>query len=179
MLGSAYRRNLGAPEVPSSIRAALWAGGRLDLPVRWAHILARAESGCMQCGNQSRATPVTHTFHAQEPTEPRVGKVAASSIKWKSAGRAVAYFRVATSLRQTCQQRRTGGVTGTSPAITPLLRGCILRDKEREREVGQNSGVGRIMCLGSLGHDWPTPSRALHLESLFNSSHCHPNWEGN
>ena len=124
----------------------LWAGGRLDLPVRWAHILARAESGCMHCGNQSRATPVTHTFHAQEPTEPRVGKVAASSIKWKSAGRAVAraYFRVgaATSLRQTCQQRRTGGVTGTSPAITPLLRGSILRDKERERQAGIQGGMG-------------------------------------
>ena len=80
----------------------LRAGRRLDLPVP---ALVGGHTDPRRCSTtphhtdprrcthaarqpiQGHAIVVTHTFHAQEPTEPRVGKVAASSIKWKSAGR--------------------------------------------------------------------------------------------
>ena len=152
----------------------LRAGRRLDLPVRWAHILARAESGCMQRGNQSRATPVTHTFHAQEPTEPRVPAkllrhLLSGSLPRGRALVARAYFRVALLPLPAKHvsggvQDRTGGVTSTLLAITPLLRGCTCEQhKERER---QNSGECRIMCPRSLGHHWPAVEASSTREPL-------------
>ena len=126
---------------------------------------------------QGHAIVVTHTFHAQEPTEPRVPAkllrhLLSGSLPRGRALVARAYFRVAllplpakhVSGGGGVVQDRTGGVTSTLLAITPLLRGCTCEQhKERER---QNSGECRIMCPRSLGHHWPAVEGSSTREPL-------------
>ena len=42
----------------------------------------------------------------------------------------------------------------------------LLARQEGKGKAGQNSGVGRIMCLRSLGHDWPAVKGSSHGEPL-------------
>ena len=126
---------------------------------------------------QGHAIVVTHTFHAQEPTEPRVPAkllrhLLSGSLPRGRALVARAYFRVAllplpakhVSGGGGVVQDRTGGVTSTLLAITPLLRGCTCEQhKERER---QNSGECRIMCPWCLGHHWPAVEGSSTREPL-------------
>ena len=170
-----------------------WCGRRLDLPVparvgghtdprrcTTPHHTTPHHTDPRRCTHAARqpiqghAIVVTHTFHAQEPNEPRVPAkllrhLLSGSLPRGRALLARAYFRVALLPLPAKHvsggvQDRTGGVTSTLLAITPLLRGCTCEQhKERER---QNSGECRIMCPRCLGHHWPAVESSSSREPL-------------
>ena len=134
-------------------------------------ILGGACSAATDPGPRHRGD--THFPRPRTQRAPGAGEVAASSIKWKSAARegstSASVFRVALLPLPAKHvsggvQDRTGSVTSTLLAITPLLRGCTCQQhKERER---QNSGECRIMCPRCLGHHWPAVESSSSREPL-------------